>query len=307
MTEPTAVLLMAYGTPYQESDIKGYYTNIRHGQEPPKPLMDQLVGRYKAIGLPSPLARITRAQRDGLQAALDKAHPGTYKVYEGLKYIAPFIKDAVDQIASDGITRVIGLPLAPQYSSYSSEDYHNRARKDIEAHPGIKYLPVRSWWNHQALIHFWSDQLVAKKDLTDRQNTRVIFSAHSLPLRIIQGGDPYKDEVIGLSNAVARAAGLNEDQYILAWQSAGRTQEPWIGPDFVKVAKDLITKSDMKTIVSASIGFIADNLEICYDVDIELTKAIESVGGTLTRLNMPNDSSALIATLQQVVEETEAE
>ena len=298
---------MAYGTPYQESDIRGYYTNIRHGQEPPKPLMDQLVGRYKAIGLPSPLARITTAQRDGLQAALDKAHPGAYKVYEGLKYITPFIKDAVDQIAADGITRVIGLPLAPQYSSYSSEDYHNRARKAIEAHPGMEYLPVRSWWNHQELIHFWSDQLVAKKDLTDRPDTKVIFSAHSLPLRIIQGGDPYKDEVIGLSNAVARAAGLNEDQYVLAWQSAGRTQEPWIGPDFVTVAKDLITKSGMKTIVSASIGFIADNLEICYDVDMELAKAIESAGGTLTRLNMPNDSPALIAILQQVVEETKAE
>ena len=106
---------------------------------------------------------------------------------------------------------------------------------------------------------------------------------------------------------MAQAAGLNEDQYVLAWQSAGRTQEPWIGPDFVKVAKDLITESGMKTIVSASIGFIADNLEICYDVDMELAKAIESVGGTLTRLNMPNDSPALIATLRQVVEETKAE
>ena len=106
---------------------------------------------------------------------------------------------------------------------------------------------------------------------------------------------------------MARAAGLNEDQYVLAWQSAGRTDEPWIGPDFVTVAKGLITKSGMKTIVSASIGFIADNLEICYDVDMELAKAIESAGGTLTRLNMPNDSPALIATLQQVVEETKAE
>ena len=307
MTEPTAILLMAYGTPYQESDIKGYYTNIRHGQEPPKPLMDQLVGRYKAIGLPSPLARITRAQRDGLQAALDNAHPGAYKVYQGLKYIAPFIRDAVDQIAADDITRVIGLPLAPQYSSYSSEDYHNRARKAIEAHPDMEYLPVRSWWNHQELIHFWSDQLVAKRELTDRPDTKVIFSAHSLPLRIIHGGDPYKDEVIGLTNAVAQAAGLNEDQYVLAWQSAGRTEEPWIGPDFVTVAKDLITKSGMQTIVSASIGFIADNLEICYDVDLELAKAIQSSGGTLTRLNMPNDSPALIAALEHVVEETQAE
>ena len=294
---------MAYGTPYQESDIKGYYTNIRHGQEPPKPLMDQLVGRYKAIGLPSPLARITTAQRDGLQAALDKAHPGAYKVYEGLKYITPFIKDAVDQIAADGITRVIGLPLAPQYSSYSSEDYHNRARKAVETHPGMEYLPVRSWWNHHQLIHFWSDQLVAKKELTDRPDTKVIFSAHSLPLRIIQGGDPYKDEVIGLTNAVAQAAGLNEDQYVLAWQSAGRTEEPWIGPDFVSVAQDLIVNGDIKAIVSASIGFIADNLEICYDVDQELSKAIQSAGGTLTRLNMPNDDPALISTLLEVVGE----
>lgn len=304
MTNPVAVLLMAYGTPYEESDIKEYYTNIRRGSVPPEPLMNELVDRYKIIGLPSPLAGITTSQKNRLQTLLDSSDPGQYKVYEGLKYIHPFISQAVDQIAADGIRQIIGIPLAPQYSTYSSEDYHTRVRESLEDHPGMDYIPVGSWWNHQDLIHFWSDQLKTMKQQTDRPDTKVIFSAHSLPVRIIEGGDPYKDEVTNFTHAVAKAADLTDDQFTLAWQSAGRTSEPWIGPDFVRVAKNLIIEDGMKKIISASIGFIADNLEIRYDVDHLLADAIRQAGGSLTRLNLPNDSPALITTLQAVVNET---
>ncbi|RBP98072.1 ferrochelatase [Bifidobacterium aemilianum] len=301
----TAVLLMAYGTPYREEDIEGYYTNIRHGQRPPQPLYDQLLGRYQAIGLPSPLAKITQDQGQGLQTLLDAQSPGKYRVYVGLKYISPFIAEAVGQIAADGINEIIGLPLAPEYSSYSSEDYHLRAKAALEDHPGISYLPVGSWWKHSDLIDFWADQLIALGHETDRDDAMVIFSAHSLPMRIIEGGDPYQQEVIDFMEAIAAKADLPADHYTLAWQSAGRTEEPWIGPDFVTVAKDLIASHGKKTIISASIGFISDNLEISYDVDIELANAIRQAGGSLVRLRMPNTDPQLLATLKESVLEAD--
>ncbi|WEV63669.1 ferrochelatase [Bifidobacterium sp. ESL0732] len=296
-----AVLLMAYGTPYKTEDLMGYYTNIRHGVKPSQALFDELAGRYEAIGGTSPLAKITDDQVAGLQAALDRDHPGEYVVRKGFKYIKPYIADTVDEFAEAGITEVYGLPLAPQYSVYSVENYHERAQEALKKHPGIAYHPIRSWWKDENLIRFWADQLTAMKDLTDRADTEVIFSAHSLPMRIINGGDPYLDEVTGNAKTVAKAAGLSNGQYTIAWQSAGRTGEPWIGPDFKETAKDLIQDGGISTIVSASLGFIADNLEILDDVDIELKDEIESVGGRLRRLRMPNADPLLIAALEDAV------
>ncbi|WEV53370.1 ferrochelatase [Bifidobacterium sp. ESL0704] len=296
-----AVLLMAYGTPYKTEDLMGYYTNIRHGVKPPQRLFDELAGRYEAIGGTSPLAKITDGQVAGLQAALDRDHPGEYVVRKGFKYIEPYIAGTVDEFAQAGITEVYGLPLAPQYSEYSVENYHERAQEALKKHPGIAYHPIRSWWKDGNLIKFWTDQLVAMKELTDRDDTKVIFSAHSLPMRIIDGGDPYLDEVTGNAKTVAEAAGLRGKQFTIAWQSAGRTGEPWIGPDFKETAKDLIQNGGISTIVSASLGFIADNLEILYDVDIELKNEIESVGGKLRRLRMPNADTLLIAALEDAV------
>ncbi|WEV46322.1 ferrochelatase [Bifidobacterium sp. ESL0690] len=296
-----AVLLMAYGTPYKTEDLMGYYTNIRHGVKPPQKLYDELAGRYEAIGGTSPLAKITDDQVAGLQAALDRDHPGEYVVRKGFKYIEPYIAQTIDEFAEAGITHIYGLPLAPQYSVYSVENYHERAQEALKKHPEIAYHPIRSWWKDENLIKFWADQLIAMKDLTDRTDTKVIFSAHSLPMRIINGGDPYLDEVTNNAKTVAKAAGLRSDQYTIAWQSAGRTGEPWIGPDFKETAKDLIQNGGISTIVSGSLGFIVDNLEILDDVDIELKGEIESVGGKLRRLQMPNADPLLEAALEDAV------
>ncbi|MCD2256727.1 ferrochelatase [Agrilactobacillus fermenti] len=302
MNHKKAILLMAYGTPYDLTDIMAYYTNIRHNHQPTPELYNDLVARYKAIGGTSPLAKITQAQADALQKKLNKTFPDQYEVFVGLKYIHPFIKDAVDQIASQGIQTIYGIPLAPHYSTFSTEDYHNRAKAALAAYDGIKYIPAKSWWENDDLIHFWSDQLTDLASLTEQETTQVIFSAHSLPLKIIETGDPYKAQIEANIHAIAAAADLKANQYTIAWQSAGRTGDQWIGPDFVEVAKDLIQNKGFKHIVSASIGFISDNLEIRYDVDIELKAAIENSGGTLTRLRMPNADEPLINALESEVE-----
>ncbi|AKV55196.1 ferrochelatase [Bifidobacterium actinocoloniiforme DSM 22766] len=300
----TAVLLMAYGTPSEQADIEPYYRNIRHNHanpNPPKALLDELTRRYLAIGLPSPLARITQAQGDGLQALLDEEAPGKYRVYVGLRYIEPFIAQTVERIVADGAERIIGLPLAPEYSSFSSEGYHNIVRAALKEHPDIDYAPVKSWWRQGELIDFWSQQLEDLKALTDRPDTRLLFSAHSLLRRIIERGDPYGREVTDFAKAIAAQAGLRQDQWTLAWQSAGRTKEPWMGPAFESVARELVAEDGVKTVISASIGFVAENLEIRYDIDITLKKIIQDEGGRLIRLSMPNDDIKLLKTLRSTV------
>lgn len=301
MSNKKAVLLMSYGTPYEISDIMGYYTNIRNHHEPPKPLYDELVSRYKAIGGTSPLAKISDAQAKGLQAQLDQEFPGEYQVFVGYKYIHPFIQDTVKDILATGIKTIYGIPLAPHYSAFNTGDYHARAKEVLVNHGDVTYVEAKSWWQNDDLIHFWSDQLVALKPQIDQLDTKVILSAHSLPMSIIDRGDSYRDEVEANMRTVVKTAGLTPDQYTIAWQSAGRTEQKWIGPDFVTVAQNLIEQDNIKHIISASVGFINDNLEILYDVDIELKQAIETKGGKLTRLQMPNDDPKLISALKAEV------
>lgn len=300
-----AVLLMAYGTPYKTEDIMEYYTNIRHGHKPSEALYNDLARRYKEIGGTSPLAKLTADQVSGLQVVLDRDHPGEYVVRTGFKYITPFIGESVDELVDAGVTDIYGIPMAPQYSVYTAEKDHEQALEALEKHPGVTYHPIRSWWADKNLMKFWADQIVAMKDLTDRDDTKVVLSAHSLPMRAIKGGDPYYDEVVNNSKAVAKLAGLRDDQFVIAWQSAGRTGEEWIGPDFKETAKDLIQNQGIKTIISGSLGFIVDNLEILDDVDIELKGEIEGLGGTLHRLRMPNADPLLIAALEDKVVEAE--
>lgn len=305
MTNKTAVLLMAYGTPYKTSDIIGYYTNIRKGKKPTKALYDDLAQRYAAIGGTSPLAKLTEDQANNLQVQLNKDYPNKYKVFIGLKFITPFIPEAIDKIAKEGIKKIIGVPLAPQYSTFSSDNYHERAKKELKKYPEIKYISVKSWWKNQNLINSWSNQLKNLKNVINKPDTKVILSAHSLPLRIIKGGDPYKDEVVNDAKTIAKDANLDESKYTIAWQSAGRTGEEWIGPDFVQVAKDLIKNKGQKNIISGSIGFITDNLEILNDVDIVLREAIKKLGGKLIRLRMPNADPLLIKALEETIIKTD--
>jgi ferrochelatase len=296
----TAVILMAYGTPRTPEEIEPYYTDIRRGRPPTPELLAELVGRYDAIGGISPLAERTEAQRAGLQAALDALEPGHYEVVLGLKHAAPMIESAVDALADQGFRRAVGVVLAPHYSSYSIGQYLGRARAAAEPH-GMEVLGVESWAVEPAFVEFLATDMRAR--LADMPaNTKVLFTAHSLPQRIIDGGDPYPDELRATAEAVAAAVGLTDwSSWAIAWQSAGRTPEPWIGPDILAVIDELAASENADGVLVCACGFVADHLEVLYDLDIEAAAHAQARGLAFDRTACVNDAPAVMDALARRV------
>ena len=295
----TAVLLMAYGTPRTREDIEPYYTDIRRGRPPTPEALADLVARYDALGGTSPLAARTDAQRAALQAALDAAAPDRFVVSLGLKHADPKVEAAVEQIAAQGYRRIVGLVLAPHWSTFSIGQYLERARAAAEPH-GIEFAGLESWATEPAYVQFIADDLRARL-ATMPAGTKVLFTAHSLPQRIIEAGDRYPDELRATAEAVAAAAGLDDwSSWAIAWQSAGRTPEPWLGPDILQVIDDLAAAGEKGVVVSA-VGFVADHLEVLYDLDIEAAHRAASHGMAFARTACVNDNPAVMAALARRV------
>jgi len=293
-----AVLLMAYGTPRTREEIEPYHTDIRRGRAPTPEQLADLTARYEALGGTSPLAARTEAQRAGLQAALDAAAPGGYQVVLGLKHAEPKVEAAVDQLAAQGFTRIVGLVLAPHYSSFSIGQYLDRATSAAQPY-GIPVSGIESWATEPAFVQFIADDLRAKLT-TMPSGTKVLFTAHSLPERIIAAGDRYPDELVTTAQAVATVVGLGDDRWSIAWQSAGRTPEPWLGPDILQVIDELADSETPGVLVSA-VGFVADHLEVLYDLDIEAARRAEARGIAFARTACVNDNPQVMAALAQRV------
>ena len=301
MTQKTAVLLMAYGTPRTPAEIEPYYTDIRRGRAPTPEQLADLVARYDAIGGISPLAARTEAQRDALQKALNEIAPDTYEVVLGLKHAAPMIEAAVNELAVRGFQHIIGLVLAPHYSSFSIGQYMGRARAAAEPH-GITVTAIDSWATEPAFVEFLAADLRSRLS-TMPANTKVLFTAHSLPQRIIDAGDPYPDELRSTAEAVAIAAGLDSwSSWSIAWQSAGRTPEPWIGPDILAVIDDLAASENASGVVVCACGFVADHLEVLFDLDIEAKQHAEAKGLAFDRTSCVNEDATIMhARAQRVI------
>ena len=300
MTQKTAVLLMAYGTPRTPAEIEPYYTDIRRGRAPTPEQLADLIARYDAIGGISPLAARTEAQRDALQSALDAIAPDTYEVVLGLKHAAPMIETAVNDLAARGFQHIIGLVLAPHYSSFSIGQYMGRARAAAEPH-GLTVTSIDSWATEPAFIEFLATDLRTRLSAMP-ENTKVLFTAHSLPQRIIDAGDPYPDELRSTAEAVATAAGLESwSSWSIAWQSAGRTPEPWIGPDILAVIDDLAESENASGVIVCACGFVADHLEVLFDLDIEAKKHAEAKGLSFDRTSCVNDNASIMRALAQRV------
>jgi ferrochelatase len=304
-----AVVVMAYGTPRSAEEILPYYTDIRRGRPPTPELLAELTARYEAIGGLSPLAELTEAQRDALQHALDDLEPGHYHVTLGLKHADPRIEAAVEGVAADGYGRIVGVVLAPHYSTYSIGQYLGRTREAAEPH-GIPVAGVESWATEPAFVDFLAADLRARL-ATMPERTRVLFTAHSLPRRIIDAGDPYPDELRATAEAVAAQLGLVEGRdWQIAWQSAGRTPEPWLGPDVLEVIDELAAANDrsgdgssarVDGVVVSSVGFVADHLEVLYDLDIEARRHAEARGLAFDRTASVNDDAAVMTALARRV------
>ena len=291
-----AVVLMAYGTPRSPAEILPYYTDIRRGRPPTDEQLADLTRRYEAIGGVSPLAELTEAQRDSLQHELDDLAPGVYEVVLGLKHADPKVEAAVDDVAARGFRRVVGAVLAPHYSAYSIGQYLGRVDGAAAPH-GLTVSGVESWAIEPAFIDFLVADLRARL-ASMPERTRVLFTAHSLPERILTTGDPYPEELRATAEAVATRLELGEGAgWQIAWQSAGRTPEPWLGPDILEVIDALGADPDVDGVVVSAVGFVADHLEVLYDLDIEARERAEQLGLAFDRTACVNDDPAVMRAL----------
>ncbi|PZD95934.1 ferrochelatase [Paenibacillus sambharensis] len=296
------VLVMSYGTPVSMEDIEPYYTHIRRGNPPSPEQLAELTERYEAIvGGVFPLRENTDRQVQGLQEVLDRLAPGTYKCYQGLKHAKPFIEDGVEEMAADGIREAVGIVLAPHYSIMSVGSYIKRAKETAEA-KGLKLASVEEYHLHPKLIAALADRVKTALKLFGEEvrpaDVKVLFSAHSLPERILQMGDPYVKQLLATSEAVAEAAGVSDWQF--TWQSAGRTHEPWLGPDILDTMQSLQTEG-VKYILSAPIGFVSDHLEVLYDLDIEAKAFAKNLGIHFERIEMLNTDPFYMEALAESV------
>jgi ferrochelatase len=296
------LLVMAYGTPYKEEDLERYYTHIRRGRRPSDEMLQDLRDRYDAIGGISPLARITDDQGEALAAELNELQDEVeFKLYLGLKHIEPFVEDAVEQMANDGIEEAVSIVLAPHYSTFSVKSYNGRAQEEADKH-GITIHSVESWYDAPGFIDYWKEKIndeYAKMTEEEKQKACLIVSAHSLPMKILEGGDPYPDQLKKTAELISEATGIT--QYEIGWQSEGNTPDPWIGPDVQDLTRDLYNDKGYTTFVYAPVGFVSDHLEVLYDNDYECKVVCDEVGANYYRPEMPNTHPKFIRTLAEVV------
>ena len=290
------VVVMAYGTPASSADVEPYYTHIRRGRPPTPEQLDNLRRRYDALGGTSTLAARTQDQIDRLTAALEKRAPGRFRVALGQKHAAPFIEDGVAALAASGVSHIVGLVLAPHYSGFSVGQYHQRA-SEAAAAAGIGFTGIERWHDEPAYRDFLGTAV--RDALTGLpEKTKVYFTAHSLPERVL-AGDPYPDELEASAKAVAVDVGLDRSAagWGMAWQSAGATPEPWRGPDILEVIRDLAASGEADGILVCPQGFVADHLEVAYDLDIEARKVADEVGIAFARTRVLNDDPTVLAAL----------
>lgn len=302
MSGEIALLVMSYGTARDLDDVEAYYTHIRRGSPPPPDLLEELKDRYRAIGGRSPLAEITEAQVLGLERELNRIGDPLFRAYNGLKHQRPYIEDAVRAMAEAGIRRGVGLVLAPHYSRYSVGQYADRARR-AAGPTGLELTFVDSYHDHPLFVEFSASRVkeaLAGLPEEVRDGAYVAFSAHSLPVKILAAGDPYARQLQETADAVARPLGLA--RYGIAWQSAGRTEDEWLGPDLSEVLRQL-ADDGYRAAVSCPVGFVSDHLEVLYDIDIEARAAARDVGLALVRTRSPNDDPAFLRVLATVVRE----
>ncbi len=298
MSNKIGVLLMAYGGPNSLDDVEAYLLDVRGGRATPPELVEEVRHRYALIGGRSPLLDLTRAQANALQRALGDG----YRVYVGMRHWHPYIRETMAQIAEDGMTRLIAIAQAPHYSKMSVGAYMHKVREARAAlAPNLQVSEVLSWNTHPLFL----DALVEKTTLAvakfpepQRCEVEIIFSAHSLPERILQEDDAYPRELHEtVEEVVAR---LGDVRYQFAYQSAGSTREKWLGPDVGEVIDQLVAEGKHNILVQP-IGFLCDHVEILYDVDIVYKQQAEKLGAHLARTESLNDSPKLIAALADVV------
>jgi protoporphyrin/coproporphyrin ferrochelatase len=299
--EEVAVLLMAYGGPGNLAEVEPYLMDVRGGR-PTKPhLVDEIRARYARIGGRSPILELTRAQA----AAVGRALGVGYRTYVGMRHWHPYIKETVAAIGRAGHRRVVGIVMAPHYSGMSVGAYEQKLLDAAQEQEPLEVALVRSWWEQPRFLETVAEHVQqALQRFPKPRDVQIIFTAHSLPERILATGDPYPEELKASATEVARR--LQLDAWHVAYQSAGATNEPWLGPD----AGELMTKlarTGADGMLLVPIGFVCDHVEILYDIDIEYQAIAKRLGVQLERTASLNDDAGLVAAVANVVTQTAAE
>ncbi len=287
----TAVVLMAYGSPDRIEDVPAYYADIRGGHPIRPELLEDLVARYRRLGIEesNPLNEITEATRAGLEAELG------LPVFTGMRHWQPRIAAAADRAIAGGAETIVGLVLAPHYSSMSIEKYRSLLVEAIGGRAELRF--VERWGDDPGFIALLAERLVFQK------HKHVVFTAHSLPARILDESDPYVDELNATAEAVARLAEL--DDWSFSFQSESATGEPWLGPDILDHLDELAAKG-VRDVVLCPVGFVADHLEIRWDLDTEAVERAQQLGLELRRIEMPNADPTFIRVLAGLVRQAAA-
>jgi ferrochelatase len=279
----TAVVLMAYGSPGRIEDIRSYLEDIRAGRPVSNEAVEELTERYRRIGGRSPLDEITERQRAALELELGMP------VYVGMKHWHPRIAEAVEAALAGGAERVVGLVLAPHYSALSIAGYRERLEAAIDGRAELRF--VESWHDHEPFL----DVLAGRVRGTE---AHVVFTAHSLPERILAMGDPYRDQLLETSRLVAERAGI--ERWSFAFQSASETGEPWLGPDIIDEL-DALREQGVRDVLVCPVGFVSDHLEILWDLDIAARERAGKLDLRLDRIESLNDDPAFIRALAELV------
>jgi ferrochelatase len=274
-----AVILMAYGSPSTLDEIPAYLSDIRGGRAVSEAAIGELTNRYRRIGGRSPLDEITEAQRSALEEQLG------VPVFVGMKHAPPRIADAVDAALAGGATTLLGLVLAPHYSRLSIVGYRERLETAVDGRAELSF--VDSWHDHAPFLDVLAERVRGF-------DGHVVFTAHSLPVRILDDGDPYRDQLLETARLVAAKAGL--ESWSFAFQSATETGEPWLGPDLLEELDALAAKG-VRRVLICPIGFVSDHLEILWDIDVEGRERAAELGLELDRIESLNDDPAFVHAL----------
>lgn len=304
--ERVGVLLMAYGGPDKLEDVPDYLMDVRGGRPMSQELVDEFVERYREIGGRSPILELTQAQAAGVEKALNsrKAREAgiSYKTYVGMRHWHPYIRDVVPEILADGVDKLVAVVMAPHYSQMSIGKYMEQLQEALDKHEAdIPVYQVQSWKDQPMFISGVASRIrdaLRKFPANARKDVPIIFTAHSLPVRILEWGDPYPDELRVSVEMVADR--VRQRHWRFAYQSQGATAEPWLGPD-VESTLDELAAEGFSQVLMVPIGFVCDHVEILYDVDIEHTQHAEKLGMELTRIKSLNDGPMLCRAVAEAV------
>jgi protoporphyrin/coproporphyrin ferrochelatase len=281
-----AVVLMAYGSPSELTDMRAYLEDIRGGRPVSDEAVEELTERYRRIGGRSPLDEVTEAQRAALEEELE------LPVYLGMKHWRPRIAEAAERALGGGADPIVGIVLAPHYSKLSIDGYRERLEEAVEGRAELRF--VESWHVHEPYVAVLADRVRGS-------DAHVVFTAHSLPARILAEGDPYRDQLLETSQLIAERAGLGS--WSFAFQSESATGEPWLGPDILDALGNLRERG-VEHVLVCPIGFVSDHLEILWDIDVEARERAAELGLELERIESLNDDPAFIRGLAELVRET---